>query len=151
MSRGWVLAISIVCLAVCALGIASSWSSNPGTVTPDQVKVINAQIKTLHEEVAAANSGGAWLVMVLAGTILAPLLLAALILVQADRAAIHSDEILLQLGQHGLTSEIIDTSRVLQKASTPIKLPKMPRLRLIGVEREHKSEETTDTQAEQSA
>jgi hypothetical protein len=141
VDNGWVLVISVLLLAISIVGFSSSCSSQPTEVTPEQIKVINSQLDTLHEEVAAANSGGAWLVLVLAATIFAPIFLAMLILVQADRTAIHSDEVLLQLGRHGLGSEIVDASRVLQKPATPVKLPRMPRLRLIGAEKQHRTDE----------
>lgn len=142
MNRKAVLVLSLVFLAVPLIGTCSSHWAHPSNVTSDQIQMINTQLDTLHEQIAAVDSGGVWLLLVLGSSILSPVILAVFLLFRADRMAIHNDEILQQLDQHGITSEIIDTLRLLQKPRTT--LTGGSRLRLIGAEREPRTSGSVD-------
>lgn len=137
----------LVFLAICTL--LAGCSSRPAEITPEQIRIVNAQMDALHEQIAAASSGGAWLVLVCSLTIFAPIVLALVILIQADRIAIHHDEIFRQLHRHGLTSEIIDTGRLLEKPAAS-QLPGVTHLKLIGSNREHRSQECSDGEGDES-
>lgn len=112
MNKKLILGLSLAFLAIAVVGTCTSWS-RPSEVSAEQLQVLNRQLDGIQEQVAAVESGGIWLLLILASGILAPVILAVVLLTRAEKAALHNDEIWRVLDQHGIASNIIDTGKLL--------------------------------------
>jgi hypothetical protein len=94
-----------------------SWS-HPSDITAEQIHLINTQLDNLHELIAMTRTSSFWLVLLFLSGLLVPIVLGLLVLHQADRSAVHHDEVLREMHAHDLTTEVIDVGRAMQRTSS---------------------------------
>jgi len=143
-----VLFIFMLMVGTCESGGTGNTPS-PSGISSRQVEIMNAQIDTLHEEIAACRSPGDWSLLGLVISVAVPLVLAVVLLFRAEKTALHNDEIIRHVARTGLMPELIDAERLLdggnQKALPPPSVPLLTKQKRESVEESSKpAEDTSD-------
>lgn len=137
-----VLFLFLLMIGTCEPGNTGNTPS-PSAISSRQVEIINSQIDALHEEVAACRSPGDWALLAMVISVAVPLILAVVLLLRAEKTALHNDEVIRHLARTGLMPELIDAERLLdgsnsQKALPPVSMPLLTKQKRESVEESKK-------------
>jgi len=83
-------------------------------ITWQQLRLVTTQLEALQEQVAATGAPRGWALLAFIVSLLGPAAIALGLVWRAERAAIHTSELLVEIVRYGLPSRLIDASRLLE-------------------------------------
>jgi len=95
-------------------------------ITWQQLRLVTSQLEALQEQVAAIGAPRGWALLAFVVSLLGPTAIALVLLWRAERAAIHTSELLVEIVRYGLTSRLLEAQNRRAELSEPSSLARPP-------------------------